>query len=414
MRRIFPCFLIAPSPFSPMIFSQQELAQFRADTPASKEVIHFNNAGAALQPLAVQQAVKDHLDLEYRLGGYEAAAQRAKHSQAFYSAVAKLLNAQPTQIAYMGSSTDAYNRALSAISFAPDDLILTTENDYASNHLAFLQIAKHYRVRIEMAPECEEGGVDIAAMQQMIRDQRPKLVAVTHMPTSNGLIQDVAAIGQTCREMDVLYLVDACQTAGQLPLDVQTIGCDFLTATSRKFLRGPRGCGFLYVSQRVLDQNLAPHYLDLHSAIWTAPHAYDLQVDARRFELWERNHANLQGMVAAVQYAQQIGLNRIADYTAYLADEFRQRIVELPSVQVMDYGKQLGAIVTIHLPSQDPQALLQSLRAVGLHTSISWQDYARHDLLRKNVPWVLRCSLHYYNTIEEVDKATKKIFKIIC
>ena len=397
-----------------MTFSPQELVQFRADTPACQDVIHFNNAGSALPPLAVQKVVQDHLELEYRLGGYEAAALRAEKSLAFYPTVAQLLNAQAEEIAFASSATDAYNRALSSIPFTPNDLILTTENDYASNHLAFLQIAQRYQARVRLAPESEEGGVDVAAMQKLIHKLRPKLVAVTHMPTSNGLIQDIETIGRTCREAGALYLVDACQTAGQLPLDVSAIGCDFLAATSRKFLRGPRGCGFLFVAQRVLEQGLAPQYLDLHSAKWTATHQFTLQTDAKRFELWERNHANVQGMTTAIAYALEVGLERIAKYTAHLAEELRQRLREVPEVQVMDKGKQLGAIVTFYIPNQDPQALLEALRQIGIHSSISWLDYARHDLARKGIPWVLRWSPHYYNTIEEIDKATKEIFKIIC
>lgn len=397
-----------------MVFSSDELARFRADTPACKTIIHLNNAGAALQPLAVQQTVQEHLALEYRLGGYEAAAMREEHSQQFYQAVARLLNTQPTQIAFAGSATDAYNRALSCIPFQKGDLILTTANDYVSNQIAFLQIAERYGAKVQIAPECKEGGVDVQQMQQLIRNLHPKLVAVTHMPTSSGLIQDVKSIGQTCHEEDALYLVDACQTAGQLPLDVQEIACDFLAATSRKFLRGPRGGGFLYVSERVLKTNWAPHFLDLHSASWSAPDAYTLQEDARRFETWERNHAIVQGTASAIDYALTIGLDRIHQYTRELAALAREELQQNSAVQLTDWGEQLGAIVTFYIPGQDPKNLLHQLREENIHSSISWGDYARYDMGRKNVPWVLRWSPHYYNTIEEIKQATKKIFKIIC
>lgn len=397
-----------------MVFSSDELAQFRTDTPSCKTLVHLNNAGAALQPLVVQQTVQEHLELEYRLGGYEAAALREEHSQRFYQSVARLLNTQAAHIAFTSSATDAYNRALSCIPFQAGDLILTTANDYASNQIAFLQIAQRYGVKIQIAPECKEGGVDVQQMQQLIHRLHPKLVAVTHMPTNSGLIQDVESIGQSCRAEDTLYLVDACQTAGQLPLDVQQIACDFLAATSRKFLRGPRGGGFLYVSERVLKTDWAPHYLDLHSASWTAAEAFVLQEDARRFETWERNHAIVQGTAAAVDYALQLGLDRIHAYTQALAAHAREELQQNTAIQLMDWGAQLGAIVTFHIPGQDPKKLLDQLREENIHSSISWGNYAHYDMGRKNVPWVLRWSPHYYNTIEEVEKATKKIFKIIC
>ncbi len=397
-----------------MPFSTAEIDAFRKETPACQEVIHFNNAGAALQPLNVQKVVNDHLALEYRLGGYEAAAIRAEQSAGFYPIFARLLNAKPSEIAFASSATDAYNRALSAIPFQEGDLILTTENDYVSNQIAFLQIQKRHGAKLKIAPESEVGGVDIERMQELIRTLHPKLVAVTHMPTSNGLIQDVYAIGKTCQAENITYLVDACQTAGQVPLDVQAMGCDFLSATCRKFLRGPRGTGFLFVSERIIKKGWAPQYLDLHSALWTAYDKFEPQLDARRFELWERNHAMVQGASAAADYALSVGLDRVAEYTQQIAASLREQLSELPQIQITDQGKKLGAIVTFHIPEQDPQVLLQQLRAASIHGSISWGDYARYDMGRKAVPWVLRWSPHYYNTIEEVEKATKKIFKIIC
>lgn len=397
-----------------MTFSPQQIAQLRQETPACHDIIHFNNAGASLTPLPVSQSVYHHLQLEERLGGYEAAAINAAKSQAFYPAVARLLNTNAQNIAFASSATDAYNRALTAIPFVAGDLILTTENDYVSNHIAFLQIAKRFGVEVLCAREDDQGGVDLDNMLQLIRDKRPKLVAVTHMPTSSGLIQDVETIGQACQQTDSWYIVDACQTAGQLPLDVGTIACDFLSATFRKFLRGPRGTGFLYVSDRALAAGLCPQYLDLHSANWISNTSYQPQADARRFEQWERNHALLQGATAAALYAQQIDLEKIAGQTAFLARQLREQLQTIPQLQLLDQGNQLGAIVTCYHPAANPQQLLQQLRARKIHTSINWLDYARYDFQRKEVPWALRLSPHYYNTIEEINNLSKEIFKIIC
>jgi selenocysteine lyase/cysteine desulfurase len=397
-----------------MTFSPQQIAQLRQETPACQDVIHFNNAGASLTPLPVSQSVYSHLQLEERLGGYEAAAINAAKSQAFYPAVARLLNTNAQNIAFASSATDAYNRALTAIPFAAGDLILTTENDYVSNHIAFLQIARRFGVEVLCAREDEQGGVDIEDMLRLIREKHPKVVAVTHMPTSSGLIQDIEMIGRACQQTGSWYLVDACQTAGQLPLDVNAIACDFLSATFRKFLRGPRGTGFLYVSDRALAADLYPQYLDLHSARWTSNTSYEPQADAPRFEQWERNHALIHGATAAAVYAQQIGLDKIADQTAYLARQLREQLQSIPQLQVLDQGKHLGAIVTCYHPAADPQQLLEQLRARKIHTSINWLDYARYDFQRKGVPWALRLSPHYYNTIEEINNLSKEIFKIIC
>jgi selenocysteine lyase/cysteine desulfurase len=235
------------------------------------------------------------------------------------------------------------------------------------------------------------------------------------MPTHSGLIQDIETIGAWCRfNSDCWYLVDACQTAGQLPLHVNRIQCDFLSATFRKFLRGPRGAGFLYVSERVLEAGLEPRYLDLHSADWTSTDDYHPKADAHRFELWERNYALVRGATVAAAYARQAGLEEIARRTALLAAELRARLAEEQSIKLTDRGNRLGAIVGCYVDGQVPDVLLSKLRASGIHASITAQAYAPFPLRQEAVPWILRLSPHYYNTTEEIEYATKEIFKIIC
>ena len=199
-------------------------------------------------PLPVLNAIKAHLDLEARIGGYEAARQETARISQVYEAASSLLNCQAKNIAFTANATDSYSRALSAIPFKSGDVILTTNEDYTSNQIAFLSLKKRFGVEVVRIPSAQGGGVDLNRAGQLITDLHPKLVAITHMPTNSGLIQPVAEIGEYCRRQDTLYLLDACQTAGQLNLDVEQIGCDFLSSTCRKFLRGPRGVGFLYVN----------------------------------------------------------------------------------------------------------------------------------------------------------------------
>ncbi|MFI7111675.1 aminotransferase class V-fold PLP-dependent enzyme [Nonomuraea sp. NPDC050227] len=243
-----------------------DVAALRADTPGAEEVVHFNNAGCGLLPAPVLAAMVDHLRLEAHLGGYEAAAARAAQVADFYAETAALINCAPRNVAFAGSATHAFSTALSAIPFAAGDVVLTTRNDFISNQIAFLSLARRFGIRVVHAPDLPEGGVDVAAMAALMRRHRPRLVAATHIPTNSGLVQPVAEIGRHCRELDLLYLVDACQSVGQYPVDVEEIGCDLLTATCRKFLRGPRGSGFLYVADRVLDAGYEPLFIDMHGA----------------------------------------------------------------------------------------------------------------------------------------------------
>jgi len=385
------------------MFDDQLLDQVRSQTPGADQYVHLNNAGAALAPEQVLKAITDHLHLEARVGGYEAAALQKAELKAFHTAVAELVNAQPDNIAYASSATDAYNKALSSIPFEKGDCLLTTQDDYVSNHIAFLQLEKRSGVQLLVAPvDKKQGGVDLEAIEKMIIEHRPKLVAVTHIPTNSGLIQDVEAIGQMCRDKNIWYLVDACQSAGQLPLDVEKIGCDFLSATFRKFLRGPRGAGFLYVSDRALEAGLEPLFLDLHSAVWTGKRDYQALPTAERFELWEQPHALVLGCKAAVEIALGLGLEAIAGRVQHLARFTREQLSAIDKVQVLDQGPALGGIVTFHIPGKNPIRLKKQLLDKKINCSVTDIKSARYDFDRKGVEWALRASPHYYNTEEEI------------
>lgn len=385
------------------------LQQYRTDTPGTAHFIHLNNAGAALMPRPVLEAMQQYLQLELINGGYEAAAMERKSIAGFYSALAKMLNTEDRNVAFTASATDAFNRALSSIPFSRGDVILTTSNDYVSNQIAFLQLQDRFGVKLLRAKDLPAGGVDPDSMEALIKEHRPRLVSVTHIPTNSGLIQPVAAIGKLCRQYNCWYLVDACQSAGQLSLDVQDIQCDFLTATFRKFLRGPRGAGFLYVSDRVLDQSMAPLFLDLHSATWPEADQYEPDATAKRFENWERAYALVLGATAAVDYALEIGLEVIAGQVQKNAAYLRNKLQEIDGIRVLDRGDQLGGIVTIHLPRLQAAKVKVRLRRAGVNTSLVFRGSALIDFDEKGVDWALRLSPHYYNTVEEMDKAVEAI-----
>ena len=383
---------------------EQILSRLRAETPGCEHRIHLNNAGAALMPLPVLRAMQDYLELEARIGGYEAADEKAADIAGFYEAIARLLRTRARNIAFATNATDAYARALSAIPFRPGDAILTTDNDYVSNQIAFLALQKRLGIRLIRARDTAEGGVDVDDFEQLLKKHRPVLAAVTHVPTNSGLVQPVEAIGKICREHDVWYLVDACQSAGQLALDVERIGCDFLSATLRKFMRGPRGAGFLYASDRVLEAGLEMLLPDMRSAHWTSPDEYATVPDARRFEYWEMSPALVLGSKAAAEYALSIGMNRIEERVKMLAEITRQHLRRIPGVQVLDQGAERCGIVTAYAPHWESKALLEILRAENINCRVSPPQVAQIDFPRKGVEWALRVSPHYYNTEEEVER----------
>jgi selenocysteine lyase/cysteine desulfurase len=389
------------------------IARLRSETPGCQQRIHLNNAGAALMPAAVVQAIQDHITLESRIGGYEAADARQDAMLAAYRSVADLIGAQARNIAFTENATAAFALALSSVPFAPGDVILTTRNDYASTQIQLLSLQARLGVRILRAPDRSAGGVDVQAMAELIRRHRVRLVCVTHIPTNSGLVQDVRAIGSVCRDAGVLYLIDACQSIGQLPLDVAALGCDFLSASARKYLRGPRGAGFLYVSDRALDQGLEPLFIDMRGADWIAEDRYRAVTDAKRFENWESAWALVLATGEAARYARLVGMQAISQRVSMLGQRLREQLGSINRVRILDRGSELCGIVSVAIDGRDPGELVTALRARGINTSAQHREYALLDFDDKRVTSLLRISPHYYNTADEIDQAVAAIRELL-
>lgn len=389
-----------------------ELRRWRADTPAAEAGrIHLNNAGAGLMPLPVLAAIRHHLDREARLGGYEAADEVAGRIARVYDEIAALVHAPgPGNIAVVENATVAFAQALSAYDPQPGDTIVTTRNDYASNQLMYLSLAERRGVEVVRAEELPEGGVDPQSIRELVRGdrrggRRPLLVGVTWVPTNSGLVQPVEEIGRICAEHDVPYLVDACQAVGQMPVDAPALHCDFLAATGRKFLRGPRGTGFLYVSDRALREGHKPLYLDMRGADWTEADGYELRADARRFENWEFAYALVLGLGEAAWYARGVGVDTGWARARALAGDLRERLRAIDGVRVLDRGPELCAIVTAEIRGRPAGEVVAALRDQGINTSAIERVSAVLDMDDKEAAAAIRLSPHYYNTEREVAAA---------
>jgi cysteine desulfurase/selenocysteine lyase len=377
-----------------------DIARLRADTPACENLIHFNNAGSSLMPQPVYQAVLDHLALEQTIGGYAAEDEACPVLEDFYDAFAALLNCDRSEIAYVENATRAWDMAFYSLPLKEGDRILTVEAEYVSNFLAFLHQARRRGLEIDVAPCDSSGQVDLDAMERLI-GPRTKLIAITHIPTQGGLVNPAEEIGRIARRHGITYLLDACQSVGQMPLDVQKIGCDLLSGTGRKFLRGPRGTGFLYVSKKIIDR-LDPPFIDLHAANWTDARTYELRPDARRFENWESYVAGRIGLRAAVRYALDLGLEPIRARVTLLADRLRGGLAELPGVKVQDLGRVRSGIVTFTKEGEQPRDIQARLRAANIGVSVSSKSSAQLDFGRRGLTQVVRASVHYFNTEDEI------------
>ena len=382
-----------------------DLETIRAGTPGIGESAHLLACGAALMPSAVVEAVIGHTRLEARLGGYEAHAARLPELEAVYDQVAGLLGAAGHEIALVENATTAWWSVFYAQKLGPGDVILTAQAEYASNYLAFLQRVRRDGVVVKMIPSDETGAVDPAALAAMI-DDRVKLIAVTWVPTNGGMVNPAAEIGAVARRAGVPYLLDACQAVGQMPVDVTTLQCDFLSATGRKFLRGPRGTGFLYVAEKWLQGpgQLEPAMIDLYSAEWRSRDSYRLRDDARRFENWENSYALRAGLGEAVRLARRLGPEAIQARAWGLADYLRGRLRHLPGARLHDGGQVQAAIVSFSLAGHDPDALVAGLAENGVVIGTSTRSGTLLDSEARNLPTLLRAAPHYYNTRAEIDR----------
>lgn len=384
--------------------------QIRADTPGTREVVHLLASGSGLMPSVVSNAIIDHITLEQTIGGYEAHAKQSDSLNQVYTDVAELLNAEAKEIALVENATVGWCHAFYALPLSAGDRILTCEAEYAANYVAFLQRAKRDGVIIDVVPSTKTGEIDVDALESMI-DENVKLIAMTWIPTNGGLVNPAGAVGAIARRHNIPYLLDACQAVGQMPVDVKALQCDFLSATGRKFLRGPRGTGFLYVAKKWLD-SLEPAMIDHFAAPWVSKDQYELRNDARRFETWENAYALRMGLGAAVRYALNLGLPNIQKRAWELATYAREQISRLPGAKVQDIGLEQCAIVSFTIEGLDPDETVKKLRENAINIGASKPSNTLLDSEARGLSTVLRVAPHYYNTIEELDTLFDSLRKL--
>lgn len=393
-----------------MTFNAEEIEQFRKDTAGTSRVIHLNNAGAALPPNEVRDVVLEYLKEEALVGGYELSRQRSKELEETYAVIARLISAKPSEIALVENATAAWQAAFYSIDWKPGDELICNRSDYASNYLSYLHHPS--KPKVHVLPNDQQGDVDLEALKSSI-GPRTRLVSITHMPTNSGQLAPAEEIGVLCKEKGVFYLLDACQTVGQYPLDVNQLHCNFLSATGRKYLRGPRGTGFLYVREATMPK-IRPYVVDLHSAEWIGEADYEVKASAQKFENWEGNRATQLGLKQAAAYAMHIGVPKIWQRITELAAYTRIKMADLPHVSCHDLGTQLGGIVSFTVRGYSADAVMQALAQQRINVSWNGRSNTYLDMTEKGLEEIVRCSVHYYNTEEEIDQfidALKKFGK---
>jgi cysteine desulfurase / selenocysteine lyase len=392
-------------------WTAEEIARVRAETPGCARVAHFNNAGSSLPPQPVLDAHLGHLRREAEVGGYEAQEEAQDRIEAVYTSVARLIGAAgPDEIALLENATRAFDMAVYGVPLAAGDVILTSTAEYHSMFVTYLHLARR-GVAVEVVPADATGQIDVEALRKRI-DGRVRLIALTHAPTNGGLVQPAEAVGEVAREAGVFFLLDATQTVGQLPVDVRRIGCHALAGTSRKYLRGPRGAGFLWVAREWIEP-LEPPLMEGHAAEWVEPDRYVLRRDGKRFEVWEANYAARLGFGAAVDYALHLGLDRIWARVRALGEALRQRLSAVPGVTVHDLGAVRGGIVSFAVRDMAAATVKTALRAAAINVHVSPARGTLLDMRARGLHELVRASVHYYNTEAELDRLAAEVARLV-
>ena len=324
----------------------------------------------------------------------------------------QLIGAGPGEIALLDSASRAWDMAVYSLPIEPNDRVLIGRAEYGANAISLLQLQRRTGCQMVLIEDDAHGQMDLDALERALADDEAALVSLVHVPTQSGLVNPAEEVGRLCRDAGVLFVLDACQSAGQLPLDVQQLGCGILTGNGRKFLRGPRGTGFLWMHPDLI-QRIEPVMLDLHAARWVAPDRYEVREDAGRFEMWERDAAAQIGLGVAVDHALEWGIEAIAERNAALAAGLRARLAELPGVTVRDRGARLCAITTFTVDGMEPEEVRARLRAERVNVSVSTLDSAQLDLSNRGLDSVIRASLHYVTTEDELDRFASLLRRVI-
>ena len=387
------------------LLSETDVEQLRRETPGTAHLIHFNNAGASLPTTPVLDAITEYLQQEAILGGYEAEAQYQKEIERTYSLIAELINAQPEEITLVENASNAWCIAFHGIGLQPGDEVLISEFEYVTNMIGYLYGEQHYGIRLKVIPNDEKGNFSIAKLHEAI-SSRTKLIAITHVASSTGGVLPVEEIGAIAAEHNILYLVDACQSVGQIPVDVEQIKCDFLSVTGRKYLRAPRGTGFLYVRKTSQDR-LIPMFIDGHATTFINDLSYTLRSDAKRFEFYEKNRALTLGLSKAVEYALNIGIERIWTRIDYLATCLRQELKAIDNITVHDTGDLQCGIVTFTVYGYESKDIKAHLAQHHINVSVAMDRSTLLFMHKHQLGDVVRASVHYYNTVKEIETFMK-------
>jgi cysteine desulfurase / selenocysteine lyase len=379
----------------------------RAETPGCLDRVFLDSAGSSLPPQPVLQEVIGHLRRESEIGGYRAAAERGDDLEAGYQVFADLLGCRPDEVAFTDSATRSWLCLLDSVPLGPGDRVLISEVEYGANAVALMRLAERVGATVELVPSDDAGALSVDTVRAML-DERVKLVSLVHVPTNTGLVNPVREVADAAHEVGALVLLDACQSVGQIQVRMEALGVDMLSGTGRKWLRGPRGTGFLAVRRRAAAR-LWPRLVDHSGAVWETIESYRLRDDARVYQLWEYGVAERLGLIAAARYALDLGIDEIAAAVNDRAGRLRRGLADIPGVRLRDIGHEHGGIVTFTVAGVAADEVKRALYDANVTVTVSRAGSALIDMTRRGLDAVVRASPHYFVSPAQIDEAVTAV-----
>ena len=360
--------------------------------------INFNNAGASLLEQSTENEISKYLKLETKISGYYIEQEKKEILNNFYFNAAKLLNCKPKEISFLQSSTYGWNLFISSLTTKKKSNVVIFDNEYGSNYISLIN--NNFNVRVSKLKE--NGQVSFEDLRKKI-DRYTALVAVCHIASQCGNIIDVEKLGRFIKNINsnIIFLIDACQSAGHLKLNVKKNMCDALVCSGRKYLRGPRGTGLIFIKDSI-QKNITPKIIDTTKSKIIGRNLSIFNKE-NIFETFEYSPSLKIGLSKAIEKYNKLGHKKIELKIKNLSKYFRKKISSNPYVIVHENEKLISGINTFSIKGKGSHDIYSFLKQKKMITSVSTFQTSTHYFKKKKFNDVVRVSFHYFNKKKEVD-----------
>lgn len=394
----------------------------REDFPILREqahghpLIYFDSAATSQKPLAVIEALRtyyEHENANVHRGLHTLSSRATEAYENARRRVADYIGAASAEeIIFTRGTTESINLVAQAWAgkfVREGDVILLTEMEHHSNLVPWQLLAERTGARLRFVPIRDDGTLDLEQLPALLTPE-VKLFAFTHISNSLGTINPVAQLCEKAHAVGALTLIDSAQSIGHLPLDVQTLGCDFLAFSGHKMC-GPTGIGALYARKEILD-SMPPWHGGGEMIVSVGLEKSTFKKAPHRFEAGTPNIAGAIGLAAAIDYIDRIGRAAIFEHDSELARYAFDRVSELPGTRVFGPAGERGALVGFVMEAAHPHDLTTFADQYGL--ALRGGHHCNQPLMRRlGVPGTTRASFYFYNTTEEIDRMIEILQKAV-